>query len=336
MAYVFRADETVESGVRRCAAEQLDRAVSELGLRAGADRASAVHSARKAVKRTRSLLRLVRGSLAASERRSCNRALREASQALSGARDADAMLDTLHGLAGRYVGQVPERTFEVVRAELERMGGLADGGGAVGGGPAGGGAAGGGPGGGGPVGGEALDGLRAVRERVDGWELRGGGWAALEDGLRRSYRDGRHAFAAARSDRSMGAWHEWRKRVKDLWYEQRLLRDVAGPVVGGHGKDAHRLADLLGDVHDLWVLRGALTEQMHAPVDSDAIVELIDHRCDQLQAEALSIGARVYAERPKVFVRRVRQMWTAGSRYAAAVAAQRAPEMGEASAVSVT
>ena len=31
------------------------------------------------------------------------------------------MLETLTGLAERYVGQLPERTFEVVSAELEKQ-----------------------------------------------------------------------------------------------------------------------------------------------------------------------------------------------------------------------
>ena len=306
MSYTLLPDETVRSGVIRCATEQLDRAVTELSEQIATDPVNAVHSARKAVKRERSLLRLVRGAMPADQRRRENRALRDASRELSGARDAEAMLDTLTGLSERYVGQLPERTFDVVGAEFERRrdaarARLLDS----------------------PVCAQAIAELEAVRGRVEGWQLRRGGWGAFEDGLSRSYRDGRRAFAAARDDRSVGPWHEWRKRVKDLWYQQRLLRDVAGPVVAGHAKDAHALADLLGDVHDLGVLRRALTEKFHAPVDSDGIVALIDHRSAQLQEEALCIGARVYAESPKAYVRRVRRMWKAGSGHAAAVAAER-------------
>ncbi|HEX5191156.1 MAG TPA: CHAD domain-containing protein [Solirubrobacteraceae bacterium] len=306
MAYVLETDEAVRGGIIRCGREQLDRAVSELSSQIAKDPVKAVHSARKAVKRERALLRLVRGSMPADQRRRENGALRDASRELSGARDAEAMLDTLNALAERYVGQLPQRTFDVVSAEFERRrdvaraplldSTLAD---------------------------QAAGELLAVRVRVDDWELRRDGFDALEDGLHRSYRDGRRAFATARADRSMGAWHEWRKRAKDLWYQQRLLRSVAGPAVGGRAKDAHLLSDLLGDIHDLGVLRWALTEKMHAPVDSDGIVELIDHRSAQLQEEALCIGARVYAERPKQFMRRLRRMWKAGSRHARVVAAER-------------
>jgi CHAD domain-containing protein len=309
MAYILGPDETVHGGTFRCATEQLDRAVSELSEQIKTDPVKAVHSARKAVKRERSLLRLVRGSMAADQRRRENRTLRDASRELSGARDSEAMLETVTGLAERYVGQLPERTFDVVSAELEQRrdaarARLLDS----------------------ELGAEAIDQLGAVRVRVEDWQLRRDGWDAFEDGLRRSYRDGRRAFRAARADRSMQPWHEWRKRAKDLWYQQRLLRGVAGPAVAGHAKDAHLLSDLLGDIHDLGVLRHALTDKLDAPVDSDGIVELIEHRSAQLQEEALCIGARVYAERPKTYVRRVRRMWNAGRRHAAAAAASRAPD----------
>jgi hypothetical protein len=52
------------------------------------------------------------------------------------------------------------------------------------------------------------------------------------------------------------------------------------------------------------------------PVDVDALIELIDHRREQLQAEAMQVGARLYAERPKAFRRRMHRYWdaTRGSR----------------------
>jgi CHAD domain-containing protein len=315
MAYMLQPDETVRGGILRCATEELDRAVSELNEEIATDPVKAVHSARKAIKRERSLLRLARASLPADQRRRENRALRDVSRELASARDAEAMLDTLTGLTARYVGQLPERTFDVVAGELEgrrdraRAQLLKSG-----------------------AAGQAAGELGTIRLRVADLRVRRDGWGAFEDGLRRSYRDGRRALAAARADRAMGPWHDWRKRTKDLWYQQRLLRGVAGPTVAGHAKDAHQLADLLGDIHDLAVLRSTLIEKFHGPVDSDGLVELIDHRSGQLQEEALCIGARVYAEKPKAFVRRVRRMWQAGAGHAAAVAAERpvdAPDLDE-------
>ena len=68
------------------------------------------------------------------------------------------------------------------------------------------------------------------------------------------------------------------------WYHQRLLAEVCGPAVRGQAKDAHRLADLLGDDHDLALLRQELApDEMPVPVDLSAVVELIYHRRRELQ-----------------------------------------------------
>jgi CHAD domain-containing protein len=233
---------------------------------------------------------------------------------LSAARDAEAMLATLDELSERYAGQLPERTFESVRTPLERRRdaqreqlGSSD------------------------LTVRAAAELAAVRARIDEWELTEGGWSVLEGGLRRSYRDGRRAFHRAHDHRSGDDWHEWRKRVKDLWYQQRLLSAVAGPACAGQAKDAHRLADLLGDDHDLLVLRRALTgEVSHAPADLDAVVGLIGHRQQELRRQALQLGARVYAEKPKRFVRRMRAMWRAGRGQKAVAADQRPAELAQA------
>jgi CHAD domain-containing protein len=314
MAYRLELDEDVRDGIVRCAREQLDRAVSELSERITDDPVDAVHSARKAVKKERSLLRLVRGSMAPKQRRRENAALRAAARELSAARDAEVMIDTLGQLSERYVGQLPETTFNEIRAQLEQArdahrGQLIEA----------------------ALRARAVQELGAVRVRVEEWKLRHGGWQAVEKGLSRSYRDGRSAFARARSRRSTAALHAWRKRAKDLWYQERLLSEICGPPVAGQAKDAHRLADLLGDDHDLGVLRDTLTRgAVHAPADIDAVVRLIDHRRHQLQSEAFYLGGRVYAETPKAFIRRMHRSWTAGRGRAAAERDQHPGELAEA------
>ena len=313
-AYRLASDEAVRSGLQRCATAQLDRAVTELTERVDADPEAAVHAARKAVKKERSLLRLARGSIDGGRRRGEERALRHAARTLSAARDAEAMVATLDDLAGRYAGQLSERTFDAVGAPLQRrrdaqraqFGDL-------------------------DLPARAAAELGAVRSRIDDWELTDGGWSAIEAGLRRSYRDGRRAFLRARDHHSGADWHRWRKRVKDLWYQQRLLSDAAGPACVGQAKDAHRLADLLGDDHDLVVLRRALTDEpVHVPADLDAVVGLIDHRRLELRRQALALGGRVYAEKPKPFVRRMRAMWRAGRGQQTVAAEQRPAELAQA------
>ena len=119
MAYRFEADESVREAIARCAREQLDKAVTELSEGIGEDPVAAVHAARKAVKKERSLLRLSRGAMSPQLRRRENRALAAAARGLSDARDAEVMIETVDQLADRYVGQLPEGAFHAVRIELE-------------------------------------------------------------------------------------------------------------------------------------------------------------------------------------------------------------------------
>ncbi len=293
--YSFLLEESVAEATTRIAREQLDVAITQLTETLPTDPEKAIHNARKAIKRERSLIRLVRGAMPREERRHENAALRDAAQILSGARDADALVATVDELSERFAGQLPERAFTTVRAALQTdRHGHDDGGLAAQRAAAG----------------VAAE-LQAVRERTAEWEITADGWRALDAGLVRSYTRGRKALTRARRGRRAEAMHEWRKRVKDLWYESRLLADVCGPSIAGQAKDAHALADLLGDEHDLAILDQRLAHGLPAPVDVDGVRELIAHRRDELRAEALRIGARVYAEKPKAFRRRMRRVWRA-------------------------
>jgi CHAD domain-containing protein len=294
MAYKFRDDEPVGDAVLRCAREQLDQAVGELSEGMNRDPVAAVHNARKAIKKERSLLRLARGSIPRTQRRRENAALREAARALSGARDADVMLASVDQLSERFAGQLPAKTFGAIRKRLESRRAAA-------------------PGASSARDTQAVAELGAVRIRVDEWQLRAGGWKALDSGLLRTYKRGRRALRRARAGRETQALHDWRKRVKDLWYHERLLVPICGRAVRGHAKELHQLADLLGDDHDLALLRRELIEgSIPVAVDVDAVVKLIEHRREELQTEAFGIGERLYAESPKAFRRRMRRSWRAG------------------------
>ncbi len=293
MAYKLQAVETVQDGLRRCAREQLDRAIDELTTRVDDDPVDAVHDARKALKKARSLLRLGRGAIDGDERRRDNAALRHAGRALSSARDAEVKLQAVEQLSRRFAGRLPSSTFGAVRRHLEAergparqrlmQSGLTD---------------------------QVADELRQVRARIDDLPMREGGWNALAPGLLRSYSRGREAMQLARREPTVENLHQWRKRTKDLWYHLRMLKPMAPAIVGGHADEADELSDLLGDDHDLAILRETLHDGAgKLAVDIDAVIELIDHRREQLLAEALLVGDRLYAEPCKAFHRRLHDYW---------------------------
>ncbi len=296
MAYRFDKDEPVDDAILRCGREQLDRAILELREGVASDPTDAIHDARKAIKKERSLLRLARGAMPPEQRRRANATLRLAARRLSDARDADVMITSTDGLSERFAGQLPASAFDAVREHLEARRAAAHGHGR----------------------GRGVDErvpreLEATRARTDDWQFRAGGWEAIESRLLRSYERGRRAFARARVSGKTADLHAWRKRVKDLCYHERLLAPTCGPTVRGHVKELDRLADLLGDDHDLAVLGHELTRDgTQVAADLGAVLGLIDHRRTELQSEAAHVGARAYAETPKAFRRRMRGSWSAG------------------------
>ena len=92
MAYKFLADEPVSAAIIRCGREQLDRAITQLTERINDDPVGAVHNARKAIKKERSLLRLARGAMPSGQRRSENATLRAAARGLSNAEIATTLV----------------------------------------------------------------------------------------------------------------------------------------------------------------------------------------------------------------------------------------------------
>ena len=274
MGYGLTFNETPAESVERVRREQLEAGAKS--LQDDGDPVEAIHDARKRIKKTRALLRLARPGLKKREYRRRNRALRDTGRGMSANRDADVLAETVDLLAARFVGQYPKTFFSGVKRPLAAQ-------------------------------------ARAVRRKADAsahaeslnglaqdeWPLRQLDPDDLASSLQRTYARGRDAFATADRAPSVTALHEWRKRVKDLWYQERLLEDTWPGVMKAQAKEAKKLSKLLGEDHDLAVLAER--------VDDDRLHTLIDARRAELLEQSRDLGRRIYAERPKAFARRARR-----------------------------
>ena len=294
--YRLQEGESLPKGVARMARGRIDDAVDELsGATDGSDE-EAVHSARKDIKKLRALVRLTRNELGPEAYRRENQTFRDAGQQLSGVRDADVMLATLADLEERYprdLGTGATGPAGDLRQALEAHRIRTSGGART------------------QLSEEAVRLLRRVRRRIGSWPLERDGFEAVEDGLQRTYRRGRRGYRAARREPSAENLHEWRKRVKDLWYHLAVLRDVWKPVMKALADETHELSDRLGDDHDLAVLLAWAEE--HDAVSAAALREPVERRRAELQADAFALGARLYADKPKLFVRRLERWWDASA-----------------------
>jgi CHAD domain-containing protein len=301
--------EPISSGIRRVVIEQFDGAI--LGLVDGSDVDAAVHEARKAVKRLRATLRLVRGVIGDDVYRAENVFLRDTSRLLAPVRDGRVMVDAVGHLRQRYADHLSASAFAGVedrlleRHERRRAHALEDA----------------------DLIPTVVRNLRSARVRYAAWPTEDGpiaraygrtpivhAFTSVEDGLGRTYRRGRVEMRVAAEHRTAPTFHAWRKRVKYLRHQMELLRPVFPEVVGGTAGALDRLGEMLGAEHDHAVLL-RLCADIPAlcpdPVERSLLAAIAQHRRAELQMGALTLGARVYAEPADRFLRRMERYWDA-------------------------
>lgn len=290
MASQFKADERVEKGIRRIARGQIARALDGLAGRTDAGPGEVVHDVRRRLKKVRALVRLARSGLGRKAAHREGDRLRDAGRALSEVRDAGVLVAALDALVARLGDRGRAEAIAAAREALvaecravERR--VLDEGDALA---------------------ESVRSLEEFRRDAGHWEVEERGWAALEGGLRRIYGRGYRMSRTIPPTPTDEVLHEWRKRVKDLGYALDIFEAIRPEYTTSRRELAHKLASLLGDDHDLAVLRSRFS----GPGEG-GILPLIDARRLELRREALSLGPILYAEGPRRFVARIGAYWKA-------------------------
>jgi CHAD domain-containing protein len=292
--YRLKAKEGAPEGLRRIARGRAEKALDQLESAEGAELGAAIHGARKDLKKLRAVLRMIRDELAKDLFKAENRRYRDAGRLLSGTRDAEVKLETLEALRSRFEDDLPDdvsRWEEILQRERDEMVDAA-------------------------VGetvdrvGEAVRVIARGRDRIGKWPFRTDSWKLVGPGLSTAYKQGRWAMERTLADPQAENVHEWRKRAKDLWYQLRIVAEAWPPLLGETADQAHELADLLGDHHDLAVLKEDLVSRQEVG-EKKTFKTLIGRRQEELLASALEIGRRLYAEKPTAFSRRLKSYWSA-------------------------
>ena len=292
----FRSGFSIQRGeplldtLRRAAVEQFDAALSGL-IPEGGD--EGIHLARTSLKRVRALLRLAEGVLGRRKRRIESRLLAGIARRISPVREAAVLIHTLGGIAERYSRLLAPGTFDTVQLRVEAGHRLEASG--------------------------LLNDRREVRAilfdtraRYLEWQPAAGGFEAIAFGLEATYGRGRTLGREAKDGGSAPAFHEWRKRVKDLRYHLELFEPVWPGTVGELRQRLNDLGDDLGEHHDLDILRGELSDHHDLCPDREerSLLEaLIIHRMRQLEIKAVGSGEMLFAEGPGGFVRRIGTYW---------------------------
>ncbi|HEY4233777.1 MAG TPA: CHAD domain-containing protein [Lacipirellulaceae bacterium] len=295
MSFALRDDESVRKGVKRTVRKEFKDALDLLTYSENESVDERVHSVRKSFKRVRAIVRLVRYSLEDSEYRFENEIFRDASRPHSEIRDAKIWLETLDKLRKSSDGHpklafrtasrfLVEQQKQLRKKVLKDQHGLE----------------------------RTSDVLKAAIQRVNDWDGISNKWQELALGIGQVYRQGRKAAKQVKLDPSVANLHEWRKQIKYLRHQLELLTPIEPTIVGTLAGHAESVGDLLGEDHDLAVLR----EKLSAEVAGERIARhmtvlgpLIDDERQSIQVEAIPKGKMLFRDNPKKFVNRLKNFW---------------------------
>lgn len=292
MPVELKNDEPLSDGIHRIAEEMVD-AMIEI-VRHEQDTEEAIHKFRKGCKEIRALLRLVRNTLGKTHYHFENTFYRDLARPLSKRRDRWVFIETIDevllpgndalsglfqtargNLLADYKGRYAERRPDEFANIAEE---LAD-----------------------------------AKGRIAEWPINDD-FSAIEKGIHRIYLEGQNAMAAATADSDPETRHKWRKLVKYLWYQLRILSPIAPEVLEDAALDWYELSSLLGVDHDLTELFKTLSSDPELAGDRDnlgTIEKVIAIYQEEFEAQIYTLGERLYLDDADTFVDRLGSYWVA-------------------------
>ncbi len=293
-------------GIKRITMDQLELAAS--GYFDGEDEfATAVHESRKAIKRIRALLRLVRPELTDRVYGYEDHTMRDTARLVGEVRSVVAVTEAALSIRNLYGELLADGTFDELaarllhRRELNELQALED-----------------------PnLVGLVVRNLEKAYHRYSSWptdldtrEVYGLGirdkYSSIEHGLHSTYGRGRRQMVVAYTTPSDENFHRWRRNAKYLRYQIEFLAPLWPEVVVGMATTLDRLGLVLGEDHDLAELLALLRTRPDLcpnPRERSLFSALVTQRKTELQFAAEILGRRIYAEKPSSLQHRFGEYW---------------------------
>jgi CHAD domain-containing protein len=288
MAFRLKLREPLPKGLKRVFCEQIDSAL-HLCQHPAKQRGVTVHEVRKHLKKLRAAMRLAIGVVGKNCHAEEDRCVRKIGRLVSDLRDAQVRLQTFIQLRDKAAKnseqQLFPRTEELLLLERESFSAAFAGWQR-----------------------RAIPQLEGVKARLMNWPLDGLTWKQVCGAVGKIYKRGQRGLAKTIKDPDPEHLHTWRKRVKDVWYQLRILQPLNRVVLTEMAHDAEVLGELLGLEHDLDFLWARLEKECGDETLRDELAQLqksISKRGKRLRTNALELGRRFYAEPAKAFTKRI-------------------------------
>jgi CHAD domain-containing protein len=286
LGYSFERHETVAVGVGRIIGELTWTTTQEL-YPSHPRHQDWVHNTRTRYKRIRSLLRLMRDSLGDDVYRAEMDRIREATGLLSRLRDAEVLVQTADLLAEHIaeddsLAQLRQwlgeryRQISHIETNIQQL-------------------------------------LLTTAREMDELILRSANWQLPEDydeplrEFTRSYNRGLQQMGVAFEQPGDEAFHDWRKRVKGHYYQCCLFDMAWSPTMSLRSEEIKSLSDLLGEDHDIAVLREVLAAETGAPEMSQQLDRQVHDHQQGLRDRSKTLAESVYQHEPDALADELRR-----------------------------
>jgi CHAD domain-containing protein len=287
MGFRLKLREPLPDGLKRVFREQIESAL-EMCRHPAKERGVTVHEVRKHLKKLRAAMRLAVSEVGKDRHAREDRCVRKIGRLVSDLRDSQVRLQTLIQLRDKkakdrknYLPHIEEllslerESFSAAFAGWQK---------------------------------QAIPQLERVEARLLKWPLDGLTWKQICSAVCKIYKRGQRGLAKTINHPDPENFHAWRKRVKDLWYQLRILQPLNRAVLTEMAHDADVLGELLGSEHDLTFLWARLEKESGDETLRDELAQLeklVRKRGKRLRTNALELGRRFYAEPAKAFAKRI-------------------------------
>jgi hypothetical protein len=150
--------------------------------------------------------------------------------------------------------------------------------------------------------GKAVKMLERGRKRTVRIIIKNKDFEILFPGLIRVFYQCLNAMVLATGKPTKSNLHEWRKKVKYLYYQLQVLEPVIPGELVAYTPELDKLADYLGDDHDLAELKDSLRGNPYVPAERnkyDSIFNIIDKKRQDIQKLFFSLAGEIFNERLK-------------------------------------
>jgi len=295
MSIQLNYNEDFSKGLKRLMIEECNTALKYLEEANDSEkRHKAVHEARKAFKKIRACLRLVRDQVDYYDEQ--NAWFRDRGREISDIRDATAHLEVMAMLEEQYDDQLYKNSFDKLQKKLENYR-------------------------------EQLaekvfnqdeqlksirDALKEKVETIPGWPLDIQSFDDIRPSIKRTYKRGCKGLQQSMNSGKIEDFHEWRKRVKYLRYQLDILNRLWPQVFEALEDELHEVTDLTGTLNDLQNLQNtisALDDPFSDEKEKILFYALAEKQQSFMKKHALLLGRKFYIDSPSGFCDRLEVYW---------------------------